>query len=274
MPTVALGAGVRAASICRSRRSGPRWDRRCLGEGFEASGTPRFGVQVDDEQNAGWPGLNRAGTVRGVAATTLSGDGAMRLTRRLLLALLGLGLVVVAPPGRPRPTRSSSRRRRPRAKRSSSRRRTSSSTSPSRSRCRSGRSASSDVSGRELDVGEPRHPSGDDTRVVASAPDLGDGSYVVAWRVVSADSHPINGAFTFDVGAGGGSGDTRGLVARLVNASGSPVVGAIFAAIKWAGTPPSPSSSVAWRSPHGSGVGPASPGWAVGCGVRRSPAPW
>ena len=32
-----------------------------------------------------------------------------------------------------------------------------------------------------------------------------------------------------------GSGDARGLVARLVNASGSPVVGAIFAAIKWAG---------------------------------------
>ena len=32
--------------------------------------------------------------------------------------------------------------------------------------------------------------------------DLGDGTYVVAWSVVSADSHPVNGAFTFVVGEG------------------------------------------------------------------------
>jgi copper transport protein len=59
-----------------------------------------------------------------------------------------------------------------------------------------------DTSGRELDVGRSRHPSGDDTRVASTAPELGDGSYVVAWRVVSADSHPVNGAFTFDVATG------------------------------------------------------------------------
>src|SRR5207248_2879768 len=29
---------------------------------------------------------------------------------------------------------------------------------------------------------------------------LADGTYVVAWRVVSADSHPVGGAFTFSVG--------------------------------------------------------------------------
>ncbi len=32
--------------------------------------------------------------------------------------------------------------------------------------------------------------------------DLDDGAYIVAWRVVSADSHPIHGSFTFTVGDG------------------------------------------------------------------------
>jgi copper transport protein len=32
-------------------------------------------------------------------------------------------------------------------------------------------------------------------------PDLQDGTYVVVWRVVSEDSHPVSGAFTFSVGA-------------------------------------------------------------------------
>ncbi|HEX6360672.1 copper resistance CopC/CopD family protein [Actinophytocola sp.] len=42
---------------------------------------------------------------------------------------------------------------------------------------------------------------GDGTRVSMPLPDsLGDGVYVVNWRVVSADSHPIHGAFVFSVG--------------------------------------------------------------------------
>ncbi|MGW1377841.1 copper resistance CopC/CopD family protein [Streptomyces sp. NPDC002446] len=32
-------------------------------------------------------------------------------------------------------------------------------------------------------------------------PGLGDGTYTVAWQAVSADSHPVSGAFTFSVGA-------------------------------------------------------------------------
>lgn len=34
---------------------------------------------------------------------------------------------------------------------------------------------------------------------------LEDGSYTVAWRVVSADGHPIDGTYEFQVGAGGQS---------------------------------------------------------------------
>jgi copper transport protein len=42
---------------------------------------------------------------------------------------------------------------------------------------------------------------GDGGRVRMPLPDpLGDGVYVVNWRVVSADSHPVHGAFVFSVG--------------------------------------------------------------------------
>ncbi|MGX1222969.1 copper resistance CopC/CopD family protein [Streptomyces ambofaciens] len=39
-----------------------------------------------------------------------------------------------------------------------------------------------------------------DTARVALPGELGEGTYTVAWRVVSADSHPVSGAFTFSVG--------------------------------------------------------------------------
>ena len=44
--------------------------------------------------------------------------------------------------------------------------------------------------------------SGAEVRVdLADAADLGDGTYVVAWNVLSGDGHPISGALTFSVGA-------------------------------------------------------------------------
>ncbi|MET8832137.1 copper resistance protein CopC [Streptomyces sp. NPDC004610] len=45
-------------------------------------------------------------------------------------------------------------------------------------------------------------PGGADTlRVVLPATGLDRGTYTVAWRVVSSDSHPVSGAFTFSIGA-------------------------------------------------------------------------
>lgn len=38
--------------------------------------------------------------------------------------------------------------------------------------------------------------------VTVGLEDLADGAYIVSWRVVSADSHPIHGSFTFTVGDG------------------------------------------------------------------------
>jgi copper transport protein len=54
---------------------------------------------------------------------------------------------------------------------------------------------------RRLRTGEPQHgPDGGDTARVTLPAKLAQGTYTVAWRVVSADSHPVSGAFTFSVG--------------------------------------------------------------------------
>ncbi|MFI8947888.1 copper resistance protein CopC [Streptomyces sp. NPDC053750] len=65
-----------------------------------------------------------------------------------------------------------------------------------------------DDSFRVLDPGGHRVPTGEagradgrsDTARVALPDELAEGTYTVAWRVVSADSHPVSGAFTFSVG--------------------------------------------------------------------------
>ncbi|MFH8494215.1 copper resistance CopC/CopD family protein [Streptomyces coeruleorubidus] len=54
---------------------------------------------------------------------------------------------------------------------------------------------------RRVHTGEARHADGrSDTARVGLPGKLAQGTYTVAWRVVSADSHPVSGAFTFSVG--------------------------------------------------------------------------
>jgi len=57
-----------------------------------------------------------------------------------------------------------------------------------------------DGTGSSIDVSAARHPDGNEAIVEVDLPALADGSYVVDWRVVSADSHPVHAAFTFQVG--------------------------------------------------------------------------
>ncbi len=58
-----------------------------------------------------------------------------------------------------------------------------------------------DANGRELDTPRATHAGGDRTTAVLTLPrGLKDGAYIVAWRVTSADSHPVTGAFSFTVG--------------------------------------------------------------------------
>ncbi|HEY1281147.1 MAG TPA: copper resistance CopC family protein [Acidimicrobiales bacterium] len=84
-----------------------------------------------------------------------------------------------------------------------------------------------DGRGHEIDVG-PAHHQGDDAHVAVSVPKLADDAYVVSWRVVSADSHPVHGAFTFQVGTAAAVRDP-GLINRLLaQEGGNPSAGAIL----------------------------------------------
>jgi len=49
-------------------------------------------------------------------------------------------------------------------------------------------------------TGSPEHPDGNQSEVAVSLPKLDNSTYVVTWRVISSDSHPIEGAYTFQVG--------------------------------------------------------------------------
>ncbi|MGW2525199.1 copper resistance CopC/CopD family protein [Streptomyces sp. NPDC001617] len=58
-----------------------------------------------------------------------------------------------------------------------------------------------DPDNRRVRTGRAEHgPGGSDTARVTLPTKLAQGTYVVAWRAVSADSHPVSGAFTFSIG--------------------------------------------------------------------------
>ena len=84
-------------------------------------------------------------------------------------------------------------------------------------------------SGARVDAGAAHHPDGD-THAVATelASGLGDGTYVVAWRVISADSHPVHGAYVFSVGTARGSARADALAAAIADQAGDPVVGGAY----------------------------------------------
>ncbi|WKK27195.1 copper resistance protein CopC [Streptomyces olivoreticuli] len=59
-----------------------------------------------------------------------------------------------------------------------------------------------DPQGARVDEGKPSHVGGrSGTAAVGLRAGIGNGTYTVAWQAVSADSHPVAGAFTFSIGA-------------------------------------------------------------------------
>ena len=73
-----------------------------------------------------------------------------------------------------------------------------------------------DTAGRRVDTGNPTHPGGDGSKItVAIKSGQGDGTYIVSFRIISADSHPVAGSVRFVVGngalgvGGGSSGSTE-----------------------------------------------------------------
>jgi copper transport protein len=89
-------------------------------------------------------------------------------------------------------------------------------------------------SGARVDRGGTHHPNNDTHAVATSLPSLPDGTYVVAWRVISADSHPVHGAFVFSVGTARGAAKANALAVSIANQSGSATVGVIYWLIRTA----------------------------------------
>lgn len=77
---------------------------------------------------------------------------------------------------------------------------------------------------------------GDGSEVAVTLPDLFDGAYVAVYRVVSADSHPINGTITFTVGAGEALDDEA--IARIAGPSGGGLgtIGSLLRGLGYLGT--------------------------------------
>ena len=89
-------------------------------------------------------------------------------------------------------------------------------------------------SGKQIETGAANHADGQGSAVAVKLPKLEKGTYIVTWRVTSADSHPVHGAFTFVVGSGKGGSEDAALVAKLLTSGGgSTTVGAVYAIIRF-----------------------------------------
>ncbi|MBW3619839.1 MAG: copper resistance protein CopC/CopD [Actinobacteria bacterium] len=82
-------------------------------------------------------------------------------------------------------------------------------------------------------VDDARIRAVDDRTAAVGVSDLPDGDYIVTWRAVSADGHPIRGAFVFSVGTRGEVDDA--LVARLFAGDGGAVAGVLAGLVRAVG---------------------------------------
>ncbi|MFK0260890.1 copper resistance protein CopC [Streptomyces angustmyceticus] len=87
-----------------------------------------------------------------------------------------------------------------------------------------------DPRGKRVDRGKLRNLCSDSVVKYGAGlpPGLGDGTYTVSWQAVSADSHPVSGAFTFSVGA---PSKTSAAVSQQ-QAGGGPV-GALYGVARY-----------------------------------------
>lgn len=90
-----------------------------------------------------------------------------------------------------------------------------------------------DSGGHPVDLGDAAQTARD-TLAVGLDDDPADGTYVTAWRTVSADGHPIRGAFVFSVGEEGGSADAAVISDLLAGGADRPWQFAAAAA-RWLG---------------------------------------
>ena len=89
-----------------------------------------------------------------------------------------------------------------------------------------------DATGAQLETGALTQPEG--RVVVVALPGLDDGGYAVAWKVISADGHPIGGAFTWRVGEGSTAVDPGVVRQVLDDQTASRAVGVTFGVVRFA----------------------------------------
>ena len=88
-----------------------------------------------------------------------------------------------------------------------------------------------DGAARRVDSGGTRRPQPREV-TVGVRPGLPRGTYTVAWRVVSADSHPVSGAFVFHVGKPGAG--AAGVASQVLDdQGGSPTVDRAFDVVRF-----------------------------------------
>lgn len=84
--------------------------------------------------------------------------------------------------------------------------------------------------GTQVEAGTADHLDGKpETASVALKAGLKNGTYVVSWRVISADSHPVRGAWTFSVGTTSAPNSGGAQAAP----SGSRTVGVVYGVARW-----------------------------------------
>ncbi len=83
--------------------------------------------------------------------------------------------------------------------------------------------------GSRVDTGGTTHGSTPDQIAINLKPGLGKGTYTVGWHVISADSHPVQGAFTFSIGAP----SSTTVNPAALNQGGSPLIGTAFGVVRF-----------------------------------------
>jgi copper transport protein len=85
--------------------------------------------------------------------------------------------------------------------------------------------------GGRATLGEPKHGAKSSQVNTSVDSALDPGRYLVVWRVISADSHPVDGAFYFTVG--GGSGSASCAAAANATSTSSSTVGDLFGVMRF-----------------------------------------
>ena len=85
--------------------------------------------------------------------------------------------------------------------------------------------------GDRVDDGNTVSTSNPDEIEIGLRSGLANGTYTVAWHVISADSHPVEGAFVFSVGT---TSSTK-VDEATINVKSSTAVGLFYGALRWLG---------------------------------------